>query len=451
MGSWAAWVLAAAPAALPADLLEHVEQLASDELAGRETGSEGAHLAAEYIARTLQDAGVRPAGDDGTFFQSVPVVQWLSVGEPQLELLAGEEVLAHPDAEHFSARARRPLDAEPEVFVVAAPEDLPLPRSDLALFFDAPRSRWSGWLDDAGASGGAGYGLILYETRLAGGGRGRSPRPRWSLDGPPVGPINELVLREELAERFVAGEVERVRVDLKLRRHPLDARNVIGMVPGTDTASGEAIVVTAHYDHLAPREEPADPTEEDPDLVYNGADDNASGVSFVLELARAIAADPGERSVIFVLVTGEERGLLGMRHYVDHPVVPLAETVFNFNLEMVGRPDALAGGPGSLWLTGWQRTDLGSLLEEAEYGIVGDPRPEQNFYRRSDNYPLAVAGVVAQTFSSFGLHDDYHRTSDEVSTLDPEHMRAAFETCSAVLRHLADGEWTPQWLEGGRP
>jgi len=442
-----AWLLAAAPGLVTGELREHVEALASDDFAGRETGSAGGRLAAEYIAAGLEAAGASPAGDAGTFFQAVPVVQWVQVAAPTLELhTEGGESVAASFGE-FTARAREPLDGVLEVKVVEGPEDLPAPRSDLALFMTKSRSRWTAWLDEGGAAGGRGYGLVIYETRLKSSGAWSAARPRWGLDGPSTGPINELAVRDELAERFESGEVLRIAVDLKLRAQRLAASNVVAVVPGSEPESGETVLVSAHYDHLGTRE----PEEEGADTVYNGADDNASGVAFTIELARAMAAEPPKRNVVFLLVTGEERGLLGMRHYVDHPVVPLAETLFNFNLEMLGRPDDLAGGSGRMWLTGWERTSLGGLIEAAGCSVIGDPRPEQGFYRRSDNYPLAKAGVVAQTFSSFGMHDDYHRASDEADTLDYEHMDAALATCATILRQIAGGSWSPQWLEGGRP
>lgn len=440
------WLLALCPGLLGPELREHVEALSSDAFAGRDTGSAGERLAAEYIAAELGAAGVEPAGDDGSWFQNVPVVQWVQVGEPALELhLAGGATERGAYGE-FTLRARQPLDGVLDLHVVETPEDLPEPRADLALFMSESRSRWSSWLDERGARGGRGYGLVIYETRLDASGSWSAPRPRWGLEESYDGPINEIAVRGALADRLAGGDVERVSVDTKLRAQLLPAVNVVGRVAGTGRDSNETVLVTAHYDHLGLREPGAET-----DGVYNGADDNASGVAFTLELARALAAAPPVRDVVFVLVTGEERGLLGMRYYVDHPVVPLEQTVFNFNLEMVGRPDDLAGGPGALWLTGWERTSLGSLLEAGEFAVVGDPRPEQGFYRRSDNYPLAKAGVVAQTFSSFGLHDDYHRTSDEADTLDYEHMEAALATCTRILRHIADGTWTPQWSEGGRP
>ncbi|NIP80145.1 MAG: M20/M25/M40 family metallo-hydrolase, partial [Gemmatimonadetes bacterium] len=184
--------------------------------------------------------------------------------------------------------------------------------------------------------------------------------------------------------------------------------------------------------------------------IYNGADDDASGTVAVLEIARTLArGEPTRRTVIFLLSTGEEQGLLGTRWYIENPVVPLERTVADLQIEMIGRPDSLAGGFGRGWLTGYERTTMGEQLAEAGSPIVPDPRPEQNFFFRSDNIAFARLGIPAHTLSSFNLHDDYHRPSDEVDRIDFEHMAALVEAAVEAVRFLADGP-RPDWVEGGR-
>jgi Zn-dependent M28 family amino/carboxypeptidase len=187
------------------------------------------------------------------------------------------------------------------------------------------------------------------------------------------------------------------------------------------------------------------------DSVYNGADDDASGVVAVLGVARALAAGPApRRTVVFLLATGEEVGLLGTRWYIANPVVPIARTVANLNVEMIGRPDSLAGGPGRAWFTGYERSTMGDALRAGGIPLVADPRPAQNFFRRSDNYAFAVLGVPAHTISSYNLHADYHRPSDEASAADPSHMAAVIAATARATRIAADGP-APQWKPGGRP
>lgn len=229
-------------------------------------------------------------------------------------------------------------------------------------------------------------------------------------------------------------------------RRVIDA-NVVAILPGSDPAlRDEAIVVAAHYDHVG-----IGRPDATGDSIYNGADDDASGTVAVLEIARALSQGPApRRTVIFFAATAEEIGMLGTRWYLDNPVVPLEKTVAMLAIEMIGRPDSLAGGPGRAWLTGYERSTMGDVLRDNGIPIVPDPRPEQNFFLRSDNAPFAYRGIPAHTLSSFNLHTDYHRPSDEVDKVDFEHMARVIDAAIAAVRHLADGP-TPAWHPGGRP
>src|SRR6476661_6650636 len=224
------------------------------------------------------------------------------------------------------------------------------------------------------------------------------------------------------------------------------AVNVVGMVRGSDPAlRGSVILVDAHYDHLGigPAVNGAS--------IYNGADDDASGVVAVLQIAKALAAGPApKRTVLFVATTGEEVGLLGTRWYLEHPVVPLDHMTANLEIEMIGRPDSLAGGPGHAWLTGFERSTMGAMFAAAGLPIGPDKRPDEQFFMRSDNIAFARAGIPAHTLSTFNLHSDYHRPSDDASRVDFAHMTAVIRAAAAATRLLADGP-APQWNPGGRP
>jgi hypothetical protein len=223
-------------------------------------------------------------------------------------------------------------------------------------------------------------------------------------------------------------------------------RNVIGLVRGTDSAgAGEVIVVGAHYDHLG-----IGPAVHG-DSIYNGADDDASGVAAVLTAARELMAGPRpRRTVLFLLATGEEQGVLGTLWLLQHPPVPLERVVADLEVEMIGRPDSLAGGPGKLWLTGYERSTLGERLAAAGLPVVPDPRPSQHFFERSDNIVFALRGIPAHTLSSYNMHRDYHQPSDDISRIDPEHLEQAAAIVSRAVRLLADGD-PPAWRPGGRP
>ena len=222
--------------------------------------------------------------------------------------------------------------------------------------------------------------------------------------------------------------------------------NVVGILPGRDPALRDQVVlIGAHYDHMgigAP---------VNGDSIYNGADDDASGVTTVLEIARAIAkGPPPKRTMIFMATTGEEQGILGTRWYVRHPALPLSRMVAEMEIEMIGRPDSLAGGTGKAWLTGYDRSTMGEILRAGNIPIVADPYPQMNFFERSDNIVFARMGIPAHTLSSYNLHADYHQPSDDIDKVNFGHMAEVISAAGRAARILADGP-APQWKPGGRP
>ncbi|HVO63358.1 MAG TPA: M28 family peptidase [Terriglobales bacterium] len=222
--------------------------------------------------------------------------------------------------------------------------------------------------------------------------------------------------------------------------------NVIGRIVGTDAAQQhDAILLTAHLDHLGVGR----PVEGD--VIYNGADDDASGTTAVLELARVLAAQSKpRRTLIFALFGGEEKGRLGSIYFRAHPPVPLSDIAAYLEFEMIGRADP-ALPRDTLWLTGWHRTNLGPELAKHGAHLVADPHPAEDFFRRSDNYVFAKQGVVAQTVSSYGLHPDYHQPSDDLGHIDFQHMDEAIESMLAPITWLANSDFVPHWNEAGKP
>lgn len=222
--------------------------------------------------------------------------------------------------------------------------------------------------------------------------------------------------------------------------------NVVGVLRGSNPVAGkDAILLTAHLDHLGigPR--------INGDRIYNGADDDASGTTAVIELARVFAARRRPaRTMLFVLFGSEEIGGYGNRYFLDHPPVPLIRIVANLEFEMIGRRDPALPRDG-LWLTGFNRSNLGPELVRHGAALAPDPHPKQDFFRRSDNYSLARRGVIAHTISSFGLHADYHEPSDEISRIDFPHMTRAIGSMVEPIEWLAQTAWKPQWLAHGRP
>jgi Zn-dependent M28 family amino/carboxypeptidase len=221
--------------------------------------------------------------------------------------------------------------------------------------------------------------------------------------------------------------------------------NAIGILRGSDSA-GEVVLLTAHLDHLG-----IGPPNAAGDSIYNGADDDASGTTAVLALAHAFAADPrARRTMVFALFGSEELGGLGNAGFLAHPPVPLASIVANLEFEMIGRPDPAVPGD-ALWLTGYERSNLGPELAKHGAHLLPDPHPRDNFFQRSDNIALARRGIIAQTVSSYGLHKDYHQPSDDLAKIDFNHLDSAIASMVDPIRWLAGTAWRPAWNPGGKP
>jgi Zn-dependent M28 family amino/carboxypeptidase len=221
---------------------------------------------------------------------------------------------------------------------------------------------------------------------------------------------------------------------------------VIGVISGRDPAlKDEVILLTAHMDHLGVGK----PVNGDD--IYNGADDDASGCIAVLQLARALAEHKApKRTVVFAFFGSEETGGQGDQYFLAHPPVPLPSIVANLEFEMIGRADPTVK-PDQLWLTGFDRSNLGPELAKHGAKLVADPHPEQHFFERSDNFALARKGIIAQTVSSYGLHNDYHRPSDDVTHIDFAHMEQAIRSMMEPVRWLADSDFKPAWAQGKKP
>jgi aminopeptidase YwaD len=214
----------------------------------------------------------------------------------------------------------------------------------------------------------------------------------------------------------------------------------IGYLPGRDAKSG-VLLVSAHLDHLGVID----------GVVYPGANDDASGTTAVLELAHALAAGkPPRRGILFVAYGSEEIGGFGSRWFAAHPPVPLASIAANIELEMIGAQDPKLPA-NTLMMTGFERSNLGEALRRHGASVTADPYPEQHFFQRSDNYQLALAGVVAHTISGWAVPPTYHQPTDTVASLDPAFMTRAVQSLVEPIRWMADSGFTPEWREGGRP
>ena len=224
------------------------------------------------------------------------------------------------------------------------------------------------------------------------------------------------------------------------------ARNVAGLLRGSDPALNDTfIIVSAHYDHIGTR-----PNGDD--KIYNGANDDGSGTVSVIEIASALAAAPvrPKRSILFVTFFGEEEGLLGSHYYAKHPLVPLEKTIAGVNLEQVGRTDATNGPQiGVAYLTGFDYSDLGKILatEAPLAGLKISKDPVDKYFDRSDNLPLAEAGIPAHTIYVAADFADYHRVGDEWQKIDYLNMAQVDRAVALGLVRLASDAPAPKWNE----
>ena len=467
----------------------HLSFLSSDLLEGRKTPSRGLDIAAEYIAAQFRRAGLEPAGDDG-YFQTA---SWslasrdmsafqlsfaggggsLNVNPEQASLgfnVAGfnfwtpEDGLALKDAgvvkvdfKNSSALTRE--QAAGKVVTTELPE---FPRGDRARAFQVLREE----NDFLARMRSLGVPLVVAFDRTPprGGRTTASPRlvdpdsnERESPLGPePTAPL-VIVRGPEPARVFDSLPAGAGSETLTFRapaivQTPVRVRNVAAILRGSDPALKDTyVIVSAHYDHLGVRE-PCDSKKED--CIYNGANDDGSGTVGVVEMASALARlNPRpRRSVLFITFFGEELGLLGSRYYGRHPLVPLARTVAQLNLEQIGRTDDSEGPQvGTLAVTGFDYSDVGTTLkragEAAGIKVYKHPTNSDAFFSRSDNQSLADAGVPAHTLSVAYEFSDYHAVGDEWPKVDFANMERVVRAVALAALMIADNTREPRWNE----
>jgi Zn-dependent M28 family amino/carboxypeptidase len=257
---------------------------------------------------------------------------------------------------------------------------------------------------------------------------------------------------EWIAATYVASQFQSFGLEsAQVQRVPLKSSsftyNAVGILRGSDPSlAAQTILLSSHLDHLGARRTPTGA------VIYPGADDDASGTTAILELARALSAlsPRPRRTILFVCFGSEESGGQGDEYFLAHPPLLLSSILANLEFEMIGLPDQ-AIRPDQLWLTGWERTDLGPALAAHGAQLVADPHPEQHFFQRSDNFTLARHGIVAQSVSSYGLGAHYHQPSDDLAHIDFEHLTHAIQSMISPIQWLANTDWKPTWKPGGKP
>jgi Peptidase family M28 len=420
----------------------HMEFLASDAMNGRGSGSRDEWITATYIAAQMRRAGLEPLGDAGDFVQTVEIARTEVVGEPVFEI--GGVALRRDQLFPFKLNTtdeqgllQKYVPGLPirSGAVLLMPEEigtdvkLDLQEAKLVLWHDTAALR-AHWPD-----------LVRRPIRI---GAARFPTAA-SPPRAPTGPSQIMLNPDAYAAVAALPEGTKASFTAHTQDITFHTWNVVARLNGSSSREkSDIILLTAHLDHLGARDTGLD-------RIYNGADDDASGSIAVLTLAEALSHGPKlKRTVVFAWFGSEEAGGYGAAYFVQKPVVPLDKIVANLEFEMIGRPDAVIA-PHTLWLTGWERTNLGPQLTAHGARLVADPHPAEKFFARSDNFTLARRGVVAQTVSSFGLHADYHQVSDDIAHIDFAHMTESIQSLLAPIRWLADSGFKPDWLPGGRP
>jgi len=440
----------------------HVKFLSSDLLEGRGMGQRGSDIAAEYIATQFALYGLKPAGDQGTYFQEVPMVSVTTLpditlslvpknGEP-LQLKNLDDFVIHNETQKEVADIDAPI-----VFIgygITAPEykwddykGVDLKGKVALLFVNEPTSddpkffkgkaltyygRWTYKFEET-ARHGAVATLIIHRRDLASYGwevvRNSNGKDKsyLRLDGTPMlqgASWIQLDVAKKLAamsqmdidkmfQQAQSRDFKPVELPVRLKAHvvstvrPFNSRNVLAMLPGSDAnRRDETVMYTAHYDHLGID------TSAKGDNIYNGAVDNATGCGILLELARAWSQSGRQlppRSIFFAAVTGEEQGLLGSEFLGKHSATPVGRVTLDLNYDAI----APIGDPEEIEVSGAERTTFYPQVEKTaqKYGLAirPDALPEAGHYYRSDHFSLARVGIPSFSISEgmkFKGHDE---------------------------------------------
>jgi Zn-dependent M28 family amino/carboxypeptidase len=517
---------AAASAIDEKDLLRHIAELSSDRYEGRGPGTRGEELAVAYITEQFQKLGLAPGNPDGTFVQNVPLVGFRAKPTASFVNKNGATELAFPtDYVAVTRRNVEHVDVDaPLVFVgygVVAPEfgwndfkDVDVHGKAIVMLVNDPPvasmgdpaklddkifggramtyyGRWTYKYEIAAAKGAA-AAILVHQTGPAGypyevvsgswsrenfdivtpdGNAGRAAVESWitekvardlfTASGADFDALQKAAVRRDFKPVELAGAKFHCSLDNTLRR--IESHNVVAKLEGSDPArKDELVVYSAHWDHLGKDE------SIQGDQIFNGAEDNASGIAGLLELAQAFkAAQPKPaRSVLFLAVTAEEKGLLGSKYYASNPLYPLNKTLADINIDGLN----LWGKARDIASIGLGNSTLHDFLVReaaADKRVVGgDSEPEKGAFYRSDHFEFAKRGVPSLHFAGSTDYIDrpagwgrmksddytahrYHKPADEIQ---PDwNLEGAVADLRLFLRVgldlCATTEW-PRWTKG---
>jgi len=475
---------------LEEDLYNHLSILASDEFEGRETGTRGNTRAAKYIANYFKELGIKPRGIENSYYQDVAFNKtywtetkvevngnayrhlWDYMTFPSMtdqfqELSSDEVIFLGYGIDDQSYSDYKGNDVQGKIIMINKGEPF---NQDSISYISSTRES-SEWTSDinmklkVAQEKGVKMVLIIEEDlrKLLDKNRRFLVSPSLKLGDGEMKTrthANHMYISSNVAKDIIGNKDEKIKkwrkknlkngkaCDIKLnsqlgiqlskKKNVLKGHNVFAFIEGTDLKE-EVIAVSAHYDHLGKRGED----------IFNGADDNGTGTSTVLEITEALteAIKKGirpRRSILLLLVTGEEKGLLGSRYYAENPIYPIENTVANVNIDMIGRTDKKhEENPNYTYVIGSDRlsSDLHKINEEInhkysrlilDYQYNGEDDPNRYYYR-SDHYNFAKKGIPAIFFFS-GTHEDYHRPSDTVDKI-------MFDKLTKIGRHVFHLIW----------
>jgi Zn-dependent M28 family amino/carboxypeptidase len=508
------------------DILQHTKDISADEYEGRGPGTKGEELTVKYLTEQYQRLGLKPGNPDGTYVQKVPLVGF--TGAPTASFTAGGKQLNLKFPQDYVAVSRRfvpesKVENSDVVFVgygVVAPEygwddykGVDVKGKTIVMLINDPQvpsandpatlddkmfkgkamtyyGRWT-YKYEIAAQKGAAAAVIIHETGPAGYPyevvSGSWSRENFDIQTPDKNmgraAVESWITTERAKELFTAGGQDfdalkkaalskdfkpvalnaKANMTVKNTLREINSNNVIAKLEGSDpTLKNQYVIYTAHWDHLG----------RDPNLtgdqIYNGALDNASGTAAMLEIAEAFTKlpTPPKRSILFLSVTAEEKGLLGAKYYAENPLYPLNKTLANINMDGVNQ----WGRTKDITMVGDDNSTLIDLLREAadsQQRVVNpDPESEKGFYYRSDHFEFAKQGVPALYTDSgtnyvgkdpaYGkqkrdeyTEKDYHKVSDEVKPdWDLTGAVDDAQLLTMIGYRVAQGDKYPEWKAG---
>lgn len=426
------------------DLTKHLTYLASDEMKGRDTGSPEGKIAAQYLADFYKGLGLS-APVNGSYFQNVPLV---STNFSKVTLQIGKAKLVENTDFVFTGDGNMAKAAKADLVFLGLVTDENLAKVDVKgklVGLWAVGVRSNDLVTKVMDAGAAGIVIVTMEgqanfDRIANryktlAGRGRigfdqeiKQRPIFMVSSDKMAQLFNTpveTLKEAAKTNPTSIASQKATYQIVKTKTPVEAVNVMGFLEGTDKKE-EVLVISSHYDHVGVNGEGD---------AFNGADDDGSGTVSVMEIAEAFATAAKEgkrprRSILFLNVTGEEKGLLGSEYYAENPVFPIANTVNNINIDMVGRIDyeyQKAENKDYIYVIGsemlssqlkkineYNNITYTNLILDYRYDAEDDPN---RFYYRSDHYNFAKFNIPVIFFFN-GVHDDYHQVTDTVDKIE---------------------------------